>query len=81
MIERQKNSFKSTDFRGANVPNYLFAAVIPSTSLQGVYDKGATCFKYYHVEEFNLTFSGNSVSGYPMKVKSNCPIFPLQKFR
>ena len=68
------------NIRGGNVPNYLFAALIPTTSLQGVYDKGATCFKQHHVEEFNLTLSGNSVSGYPMKVKQGCPTFPMQKF-
>lgn len=68
------------NIRGGNVPNYLFAAIIPSTSLQGVYDKGATCFKQHLVEEFNLTLSGNSVSGYPMKVKPNCATYPMLKF-
>ena len=67
------------NIRGGNVPNYLFAGLIPTSKLQGVYEKGSTCFKQHSVEEFNLTLSGNSVSGYPIKIKNSSPIFPLHK--
>ena len=68
------------NLRGGNVPNYIFVGIIPSESLQGKYEKGATCFKQHNVEELNITLSGNSVTGYPIKVAHGSPIFPLHKF-
>ena len=68
------------NIRGGNVPNYIFIGIIPSESLQGKYEKGATCFKQHNVEELNITLSGNSVTGYPIKVSHGSPIFPLHKF-
>ena len=66
--------------RGGNVPNYMFVGIIPTEHLQGKYEAGATCFKQYNVEELNITLSGNSVSGYPIKVAHGSPIYPLFKF-
>ena len=68
------------NIRGGNVPNYMFVGLIPSANLQGVYDKGATSFKQHNVEELNITLSGNSVSGYPIKIAHGSPVFPLHKF-
>ena len=68
------------NIRGGNVPNYMFVGVVPSADIQGVYNRGATCFKQYNVEELNITLSGNSVSGYPIKVSHGSPIFPMHKF-
>ena len=68
------------NIRGGNVPNYMFVGLLPSANLQGVYEKGATCFKQHNVDELNITLSGNSVSGYPIKVAHGSPIFPLYKF-
>ena len=39
------------NIRGENVPNYIFVGISPSANLQGVYDKGATCFNQHNVEE------------------------------
>ena len=79
-LPKDSTNIQIDNIRGGNVPSYLFAAVIPSENLQGVYGKGATCFKQHNVEEINITLSGNSVSGYPIKVENNSPIFPLHKF-
>ena len=68
------------NIRGGNVPNYIFVGLLPSANLQGAYDKGATCFKQHNVEELNITLSGNSVSGYPIKIAHGSPIYPLHKF-
>lgn len=68
------------NIRGGNVPNYIFVGLIPSANLQGVYEKGATCFKQHNVEELNITLSGNPVSGYPMKIAHGSPVYPLHKF-
>lgn len=68
------------NIRGGNVPNYMFVGLIPSENLQGVYAKGATCFKQHNVEELNITLSGNSVSGYPVKISHGSPTYPLHKF-
>ena len=68
------------NIRGGNVPKYMFVGLIPSVNLQGDYGKGATCFQQHKVEELNITLSGNSVSGYPIKVTHGSPIFPMHKF-
>ena len=78
-LPQDSKNIQIDNIRGGNVPKYLFAGLIPTINLQGAYDKGATCFKQHLVEEFNLTLSGNSVSGYPIKIKHNSPIFPLHK--
>lgn len=78
-LPQDSKNIQIDNIRGGNVPKYLFAALIPNANLQGLYEKGATCFKQHNVEEFNLTLSGNSVSGYPIKIKNNSPIFPLHK--
>ena len=78
-LPQDTKNIQIDNIRGGNVPKYLFAGLIPTLSLQGAYEKGATCFKQYDVEEFNLTLSGNSVSGYPIKIKHNSPIYPMHK--
>ena len=79
-LPKDTTNVQIDNIRGGNVPNYLFAGILPSANLQGEYGKGATCFKQHGVEEINITLSGNSVSGYPIKVKHNSPIYPLHKF-
>lgn len=68
------------NIRGGNVPNYMFVGLTPSANLQGVFGKGATCFTQNNVEELDITLSGNSVSGYPIKVSLGSPTYPLHKF-
>ena len=74
------NNIQIDNIRGGNVPSYMFVGLIPSANLQGVYEKGATSFKQHNVEELNITLSGNSVSGYPIKIAHGSPIYPLHKF-
>ena len=58
----------------------MFAAIIPQSYLHG--DKGysSTYFRNNNVEEMNITLNGNSVNGYPITIKDQSPIFPMQKF-
>ena len=32
------------------------------------------------IKEFNITLNGNSVNGYPLIIKNECPVLPLHKF-
>ena len=79
--------------RGGNIPDYIFAAVIPQDSLNGEFETSSTYFKrhkvrlmtqctshYNKVNELNFTLNGNSVNGYPMSLKHGSPIGPMQKF-
>ena len=79
-LPKDTNNIQIENIRGGNVPNFIFVGLIPSENLQGVYEKGATCFKQHNVEELNITLSGNSVTGYPIKITHGSPIFPLHKF-
>ena len=79
-LPKDTSNIQIENIRGGNVPNYMFIGLIPSENLQGVYEKGATCFKQHNVEELNITLSGNSVTGYPIKVTHGSPIFPMHKF-
>ena len=79
-LPTDSSNIQIDNIRGGNVPSYLFAGLIPTANLQGLYAKGATSFKQHFVDEFNLTLSGNSVSGYPIKIKNNSPIYPMHKF-
>ena len=66
--------------RGGNVPDYIFAAVVPQSCLNGSFDRSSTYFHRHGVNEVNFTLNGNSVNGYPMSINNGSPIYPMQKF-
>ena len=68
------------NIRGGNVPDYLFAAVVPQQCLSGDYDRSSTLFYNHNVSELNFTLNGNSVNGYPLEAKNSSPVYAMQKF-
>ena len=79
-IDLNCHTVRVTQFRGGNLPAYLFAGIIPSTSLTGNLDASSTGFQCHNVKEFNLTLDGSSVNGYPIAIEGECPVLPLFKF-
>ena len=68
------------NIRGGQLPSFVFIGLIPQDSLNGSFDLSSTSFRCQNVTDMNITLNGNSVHGYPMSIKDNSPIFPLQKF-
>ena len=66
--------------RGGNVPDHIFVAILPQSSLHGDLDKSSTFFQRHSVTEMNITLNGASVNGYPLSCKHGSPIVPFQKF-
>ena len=56
------------NIKRGNIPKYIFAAIIPTSAINGDVTKSSTCFGCYGVEECNLTLNGHSVNGYPINV-------------
>ena len=79
-IQMNEKEIRFDNLRGGNVPSYMFAAVIPQSSLTGSTLESSTAFKAYNVNEVNITLNGNSVNGYPLSIKDENPTYPLQKF-
>ena len=68
------------NIRGGQLPSFVFIGLIPQDALNGSFELSSTSFKCQNVTDMNITLNGNSVHGYPMVIKDNSPIFPLQKF-
>ena len=68
------------NIRGGALPNYMFVGLLPQKALNGDFDFSSTNFRCYNLTDLNITLNGNSVHGYPINIKNNSPIFPLQKF-
>ena len=68
------------NLRGGNLPEYIFAGIIPRSVIEGDYKKSSTCFYQSNVSDFNISLNGHSVHGYPMEVHNGCVTFPMQKF-
>ena len=79
-IPNNVTTVRFDSLRGGNVPDYIFAAVIPQECLNGTFSKSSTYFHQHGVNEVNFTLNGNSVNGYPMSVNNKSPIYPMQKF-
>ena len=79
-IPTGETAIRFDNIRGGRLPLAMFAAIIPQSYLHG--DKGysSTYFRNNNVEEMNITLNGNSVNGYPITIKDQSPIFPMQKF-
>ena len=68
------------NIRGGNLPSYLFIGLTRQSALKGSFELSSTSFEAENITDINVTLNGNSVHGYPMSVKNNSAIFPLQKF-
>ena len=79
-IPNSETTIRFESLRGGNVPDYIFAAVVPQSCLNGDFAKSSTYFHRHGVNEVNFTLNGNSVNGYPLSINNGCPIYPMQKF-
>ena len=79
-IPNNVTTVRFDNLRGGNVPDYIFAAVVPQSALNGDFTKSSTYFKRHGVTEVNFTLNGNSVNGYPLSINNGCQIYPMQKF-
>ena len=68
------------NIRGGVLPYYMFVGLIPQNALNGHFDLSSTNFECHNLTDLNITLNGNAVHGYPINIKDNSPIFPLQKF-
>ena len=68
------------NIRGGQLPSFMFIGLIPQDALNGSFELSSTSFNCQNVTDMNITLNGNSVHGYPMVIKDNSPIYPLQKF-
>ena len=79
-IPTGETEIRFDNLRGGELPLAMFAAVIPQSCLNGDKTKSSTLFQNYGVQEMNFTLNGNSVNGFPIAVKNQSPVFPMQKF-
>ena len=79
-IPLNETEIRFDNIRGGNIPSYIFAGIIPQSCLNGDEVSSSTRFTNKHVEEFNICLNGNSVNGYPIKIKHGCPVYPMHKF-
>ena len=68
------------NIRGGKLPTHMFIGLISQSALKGSFDLSSTCFEAENISELNITLNGNSVHGYPMTIKNNSAIYPIQKF-
>ena len=79
-IPQNTAEIRFDNLKGGNIPKYLFIGVCPTSYLNGNKDISSTLFTHNGVEEVDITLNGNSVNGYPIQIKSNNPVYPMQKF-
>ena len=79
-IPQDETEIRFENIRGGNVPDFMFAALIPQSALTGTFQSSSTSFRAQGVKELNITLNGNSVNGYPLSIKNQCPVIPLHKF-
>ena len=68
------------NIRGGKLPSHMFVGLISQSALKGSFELSSTCFEAENISELNITLNGNSVHGYPMTIKNNSAIYPIQKF-
>ena len=79
-LDSASTNIRLDNIRGGNVPSYIFIGVIPSKNLQGDFTTSATQFEQNNVDEMSIMLNGNVVNGYPIRVDSGSPVFPMYKF-
>ena len=68
------------NMRGGSVPSYLFCGIIPSAALLGDYEKSSTGFKWNNIEQLTITLNGTNCNGFPIDVRHEGSVVPLQLF-
>ena len=66
-IPQHETHIRFDNIRTPQKPSYLFAGILESGDLNGVYDKPSTSFQLQKVKEMNILFNGNVCPGYPIK--------------
>ena len=66
--------------KGGNVPSHIFAAIIPTASITGDFEKSSTGFTWNNVSEFNFSLNGASCNGFPLFLRNKGSVVPLQQF-
>ena len=79
-LPQNETEIRLDGIKGGNLPSYLFAGIIPQSSLNGDMEHSSTSFQSHGVKEINITLNGNSVNGYPLIIKNECPVLPMHKF-
>lgn len=79
-IPTGETAVRFDNMRGGRLPLAMFAAIIPQAYLHGDKAYSSTYFRCNNVEEMNISLNGNSINGYPITIKDQSPIFPMQKF-
>ena len=68
------------NLRGGNIPSHMFIGLIETSALNGDLTKSSTRFGHHGVSEMNITLNGNSVNGYPIKIKDAISMPVKDKF-
>ena len=79
-IPYNQTNIRFDNLRGGNTPSHIFAGLIKTSALDGNIELCSSKFSNFGVEEMNFTLNGNSVNGYPISIKNDSSVFPLQKF-
>lgn len=79
-LEKNDKNLRVDAIKGGNLPDYIFAGIIPQTALTGTLTECSTDFQQHDVTSFNITVDGHSVNGYPLEVTNHTRVFPLSKF-
>ena len=79
-IPQGDTNIRFDNLRGGNIPSHIFAGIIKTDALNGSQTLCSTKFSHANVTEMNFTLNGNSVNGYPIEVRNESPVYPMQKF-
>ena len=79
-IPQGDTNIRFDNLRGGNIPSHIFVGIIKTDALNGSQTLCSTKFAHANVTEMNFTLNGNSVNGYPIEVRNDSPVYPMQKF-
>ena len=79
-IPNGETEVRFDNIRGGNIPQCMFLGILPQNSLKGDTSVSSTQFKSQKVTQMNISLDGTSVNGYPLAIKNDSSIAPLQKF-
>ena len=79
-LDKDDKNLRIDAIKGGNLPSYIFAGIIPQSSMSGTLESCSTEFTQNGVIRFNFTIDGQSVNGYPIEISNPSRVFPLTKF-
>ena len=79
-IPQGETNIRFDNLRGGNIPSHMFIGLIETAALNGDFTKSSTKFSPHHVNYMNISLSGNSVNGYPVRIENERPSIPMAKF-